>query len=252
MYKQVYANATKYETTFLPSVAVSVEEASRAIEAVYNDHPELFWVDTTYSYKYNSENKCVQIILSFNNTFNNIEEARTAFVKNANMIISNAQNLKSNYEKEKYVHDTIIALASYDVDESNNQSAYSALVTGKTVCAGYSRAFQYIMTNLGIPTYYIFGSAEGEHAWNIVKLDGEFYNVDLTWDDSEKLTYAFFNVPDVDFEKSHTRAKESTLLPRAEGQKYSGLEGKYTYKDKIDESKNDPIYWWQDESAEIP
>ena len=58
-------------------------------------------------------------------------------------------------EKEKYVHDTLIEMNKYDENEKLNQSAYSALVKGKTVCAGYSRAFMYIMNKLGIRTYYI-------------------------------------------------------------------------------------------------
>lgn len=237
VYRQVYANSISYETTFIPEVAVNIKEASKAIEAVYNDHPELFWVDTSYSYKYNSENKCVQIILNFNGTISDIENARYNFVSSANKIIEKANILSTDYEKEKYVHDSIISLASYDTSSNFNQSAYSALVTGKTVCAGYSRAFQYIMTNLGIPTYYVFGEAEGDHAWNIVKLDGDFYNVDVTWDDSDTLSYAFFNVPDSNFSKSHTRTKESIYLPSCTGSKYSELEGKYIYKDTKDDTK---------------
>ena len=47
------------------------------------------------------------------------------------------------------------------------------------MCAGYARAFQYIMTNLEIPTFYVTGYSNGEHAWNIVNLSDGCYNVDL-------------------------------------------------------------------------
>lgn len=256
VYKQVYANAIALETTFLPDEAVHVEEASRAIEAVYNDHPELFWVDTSYSYKYNSENKCVQIILSFNKTKENIDEARTNFFSVANSIIEKAKNFSTDYEKEKFVHDTLAAMISYDVNSPLNQSAYSALVNGSTVCAGYARAFQYIMTCLEIPTYYVFGYSDGEHAWNIVKLDGEFYNVDLTWDDGDNLSYAFFNQTDNVFAETHTRKKESVLLPDCTATKYSNLNDNiitYESPDYEDyQNENDNTFWWQDEEAEIP
>ena len=44
-----------------------------------------------------------------------------------------------------------------------NQTAYSALVNGSTVCAGYSKAFQLLMTKLGIPTYYVVGISKEEN-----------------------------------------------------------------------------------------
>ena len=69
-----------------------------------------------------------------------------------------------------YVHDRLISRISYSKAATMNQSAYSALVGGKTVCAGYARAFQYLMQKLGIPCYYCTGFAGENHAWNIIKL----------------------------------------------------------------------------------
>ena len=66
-----------------------------------------------------------------------------------------------------------------------------AIVNKKTVCAGYAKAFQLLLTKLNIPCYYIVGFAKEAHAWNIVKLDG-YYNVDLTWDDAKE-QYKYFN-----------------------------------------------------------
>ncbi len=105
-----------------------------------------------------------------------------------------------------------------------NQSAYSALVNGQTVCAGYARAFQYILQQLGIPCYYCTGFAGESHAWNIVMLDGEFYNVDTTWDDMGIGTYDYFNKTDKDYADNHIRQELSVYLPPCNGQAYRNLE----------------------------
>ena len=180
LYKQIYANIAAIEKEFKPVVKINKDGLSDVLEAVYNDHPELFWVNTSYSYKYLNEGEVAQITVNFNSTVKNLEEAKEQFNENVNNIITEANTYSSDFYKEKYVHDTLIKMNTYDENEKLNQSAYSAIVKGKTVCAGYSRAFQYIMNKLGIRTYYISGDSSGDHAWNIVELDNEYYNVDLT------------------------------------------------------------------------
>ena len=107
------------------------------------------------------------------------------------------------------------------INNKLNQSAYSALVNGKTVCAGYSRAFQYIMNKLNITTYYVTGKSQGEsHAWNIVKLGNGYYNIDLTWDDGKIITYNYFNKTDYEFSKTHERSEKSINLPSCNATTY--------------------------------
>ncbi len=224
LYKQVYANIKSLSTTFIPVTTIKIESASKVIEAVYNDHPEFFWLDNSYSYKYTTGGNCAQIILSFNETAADFSNAKSLFDESAKVIIDGALNLSTDYEKEKYVHDTLIELVTYDTSSNMNQSAYSALVGKSSVCAGYARAFQYIMITLGIPTYYVTGYAGGDHAWNIVLLGDEFYNVDVTWDDTEGYQYDYFNASDAIFSKTHTRVGLSTSLPKCLGTTYSGLE----------------------------
>ena len=102
-----------------------------------------------------------------------------------------------------------------------DQSAYSALVNGQSVCAGYARAFQYIMQQLGIPTYYCTGYSGENHAWNIVKLYNDYYNVDTTWDDTEPGTYNYFNKTDAEFNTTHIRRNLSINLPACTGTMYA-------------------------------
>ena len=252
LYAQIYANALALEQSFVPTQGVSVAEVVEVIEAVYGDHPELFYLDTSYGYVYLSEDNCVQITLRYNSLATDIDASKERFESAAEDIIKSAGSLSSDYDKEKYVHDTIAGMVTYDEGETLGQSAYSALVTGRSVCAGYSRAFQYIMTRLGIPTYFVSGTATNNHAWNMVKLDDEYYNVDLTWDDQDTgIIYNYFNVSDSSFSKSHTRMGLSLSLPECNGSKYAGLEktsnvkpddsDSTTTKPEIDEGTDDEI-----------
>ena len=237
LYKQVCANIESLKIKFIPTTDITIKEVNTVIEAVYNDHPEFFWLNTNYSYKYTEDKQCVQIILDYNETSKNIEKHKILFNETANDIIKEAYKLKSDYDKEKYVHNKIIELAEYDENSNMNQTAYSALITKKTVCAGYTRAFQYLMTKLEIPTYYVVGYANEDHAWNIVKLEDGYYNVDLTWNDQTSGTYNYFNMSDNIFSKTHTRTGMSIYLPKCNGTKYANLES-----NNINNNYNSNIY----------
>ena len=213
LYEQIYENSINMKTTFIPHIVCNKDEVNNAVISVFNDHPELFWLNTSYSYKYITTGTIVQITLSFNETANDIDSSIYLFNERANTIIEEASKLDSDYDKEKYVHDTIINNTIYDKDAHVNQSAYSAIVNGRSVCAGYARSFQYIMNKLGISTYYVTGSSNGEHAWNLVKIDNSYYNVDVTWDSSSRNKYTYFNISDNDISKTHTRKGLSIYLP---------------------------------------
>lgn len=237
LYGQIYENCINYKTTFVPNVNVNKDEFIQTIAAVYNDHPEIFWLNTNYSYKYLDNGKIVQIILSYNYLINDIDNAKNIFEKKINTIVNGANQLSTNYDKEKYVHDYLINNTSYDVNAKINQSAYSAIVNGRSVCAGYSRAFQYIMNLIGIPTYYVTGYSSGEHAWNIVKLDDGYYNVDVTWDDKNGISYSYFNLTDNDISSTHKRRGLSNYIAKCNATNYSV---NYTTPEQVEEI-NEPV-----------
>lgn len=215
IYKQFYANIVELEKNIVPRASLPIEDTTRVIESLYNDHPELYWLDTFFYYKYTDDNEVVEIILEYNETIDNFEDTKKVFDEQTEKIVSAAKNYETDYAKEKFVHNVLIKSIDYELNSSLNQSAYSALVNNSSVCAGYARAFQHIMIKLGIPTYLVTGEAEGNHAWNIVKIEDEFYNVDLTWDDNESGDiYAFFNIKDEDIKDSHKRSELSQQLPK--------------------------------------
>lgn len=149
--------------------------------------------------------------------------ASTEFYNITNNLLTQVEHLGTPYEKERRLHDILIGQIDYEKGADKNQSAYSALVTGKSVCAGYARAYQYLMQRLGITCYYCTGFAGTDHAWNIVALDDGFYNVDLTWDDTPGGEYDYFNKTDSDYADTHVRRDLSVNLPKCEGERYRNL-----------------------------
>lgn len=222
LYRQIFANANAFNGAFQPIEAVPVSEIKNAIMAVYNDHPELFWLNTAFVCKYDKDKICAELELEFSIPRDEFPKASAQFYNTVNSMLTQVENL-SNYEKELRTHDYLIDKIEYDKGAAMNQSAYSALVEGKSVCAGYARAFQYLMQRMGIPCYYCTGFAGEDHAWNIVALEDGYYNVDVTWDDTPGGEHDYFNKSDQDFESTHVRRDLSINLPKCEGQRYRSL-----------------------------
>lgn len=227
LYRQIYANAFAMQERFKPCVEVFSTNVGRVVEAVYMDNPVLFWVENSYGCKYGSDGRVLEISLQYNEASKKPDQSRQKFDEKAEEILRVARTLGSDYEKEKYVHDKLAAQISYSAEAPMNQSAYSALVNGKTVCAGYTRAFQYLMQQLGIPCFYCRGYSGENHAWNIVEIYGDYYNVDLTWDDAKPGNYDYFNKTDKDLQATHIRKGASINLPACGGTLYGNLETNY-------------------------
>ncbi|MBC2581216.1 transglutaminase domain-containing protein [Clostridium sp. DJ247] len=125
-----------------------------------------------------------------------------------------------DYEKEAALHDYIINNSKYDnrfytgnmPKESN--TAYGILIKGIGVCQGYAEAMDMLLKAVGIESILVIGDANDSknwisHAWNIVKIGGEYYHLDTTWDDpttrdgSNHLRHSYFNVTDEQISKNH-------------------------------------------------
>lgn len=223
LYRQIFANAAAMNAAFVPIEAVPVSQLKNVVMAVYNDHPELFWLNTIFTCKYDKNKICAELELEFNMTKEELATASSEFFNTTNNLLTQVEHLATPYEKERRLHDMLIERIEYEKGADKNQSAYSALVEGKSVCAGYARAYQYLMQRLGIPCYYCTGFAGTDHAWNIVALDDGYYNVDLTWDDTPGGEYDYFNKTDKEYAKTHVRRDLSVNLPKCEGERYRNL-----------------------------
>lgn len=117
-------------------------------------------------------------------------------------------------EKIKAVYDYVTKRVDYDYNGINNassHSAYAALSEKKAVCQGYSALIYRLMRECGIQNRIITGKSQNqEHAWNIVQLNGKWYNLDATWDsnfDGNDQKYMYFLKGTSEF-TDHTRDKE--------------------------------------------
>ena len=119
----------------------------------------------------------------------------------------------TGFEKELALHDWLMAHGKYDdlsrdnvahIGRPDNNNPYGMLVSGYGICLGFATAFQLLMDLAGIECITVVGAAydsTADHAWNMVRLDGEWYCVDVTWNNtyqdlghSGKTTHRYFNV----------------------------------------------------------
>ena len=130
------------------------------------------------------------------------------------------------WKKVKAIHDYLCENVTYDIENYTNncipQDSYGVLgaLKNKTaVCSGYALSFELLCETINIECEYVSGTnTKGSaHAWNQVKIDGKWYNIDVTWDDLDKqiitgLTYfyEYFLVDDESFYITHktTNAKQ--------------------------------------------
>ena len=133
----------------------------------------------------------------------------------------NIDSIDSTYERIKVLHDYIVNNVEYDVS-LNNENAYSAIKEGSSTCQGYSLLFYKLLAEAGIKSRYITGTGisskdTGPHGWNIVKIGGVWYNVDVTWDDpvyvnadrrNREISYEYFLKGSESFDDSHKRDKQ--------------------------------------------
>lgn len=133
----------------------------------------------------------------------------------------------TSIEKALAIHDYITYNVDYDYANyladtipSSSYTAEGALIGGKAVCAGYAFAFSLLAETAGFEVTYVGGSADNGsgkgyacHAWNEIKIDGVWYNVDTTWDDPtyenkpasdhSNNCYDYFLVSDATLGKNH-------------------------------------------------
>ena len=240
VYVQAVDTFSSGNTSFSPNRIISLDSADRIMHAVCKDQPQLFWLQESFQYEYRQHltgwEEVTVITADFNDLADNLEDNRSHLESQRDALIGDLYGLP-DWQQEKYVHDRLASMISYSSESDYNQTLYSALCQQETVCAGYARAFQYLMTSLGVPCYYCEGSALSSssadndwdsHAWNIVLLDGSYYNVDLTWDDTSLqstglISYAQYNRSDYDtsFSETHIRDKDCRFMPVCDGYAYS-------------------------------
>ena len=173
----------------------------------------------------------------------------------SNLLKSLDLSNKTDYQKVKAIYDYICSNVTYDHDNLNDKSyslkytAYAALINKTAVCQGYASLFYRLALDAGVDTRVISGEAGGPHAWNIVKLNGKYYNLDSTWD-AGRSTYAYFLKNTNDFD-DHVRDNDYQSNDFIE--EYPMWDESYTEIDcnKYGHNYDQPIYTWSSDNQTV-
>ena len=194
MYDRVLDGIINYEDEIMLDGA-SKDSIGKIINSISMDRPELFYVDWGMSYEYTSS--YVKLLPEY-------RYKREEAFSELNRIDSTAESLVKQvrgYSKRDaalMLHDVLakhIEYTNYDSITKDPYTIVGALKNKKCVCEGFARAYKYLCDKSGIPCFMVVGFGRNNigitesHAWNMVKLDGKCYHVDVTFDSRDKLDY---------------------------------------------------------------
>lgn len=159
------------------------DDAGKVYEYLLYDRPELFWCDGTSRMTIYEDYTEMSPGYTCTASEKDVRQAQIDAAVQQCMAGIGAD--VSDYEKIRYVYGYIVNTVDYDENAPDNQNIYSALALRRSVCAGYSRAAQYLLKNMGIQCIYVIGNiaGQGAHAWNIVQCGGKYYQMDTTFGD---------------------------------------------------------------------
>ncbi len=196
LYTKILEAATSLRTKVEVDDSVTDEMWVKVYGCMYMQEPQLFWLAS----KRVSKGKLwywevdPELIASMQKEIDST----------VGKILAQAEG-KSDYEKLKVFHDYIALNNNFVKEEGFNQTIYGGFAGGEIQCEGYAKSMQYLCDLSGIESMVVVGTNESgdSHAWNVVKVDGEWYNLDTTWDDpiltdvdTTNVRYRYFLVPD--------------------------------------------------------
>lgn len=195
---------------------ITAEQLDSVFSALLYDNPDLFFVGR----------KCTLITKPFSVRCSTeyimekdeYERCKAELEKVCADVMSSLSEPENEWQTELEIHDYIIENCEYKLVENdhNYSSAYGALVNGKAACEGYSKAAKLLLDMAGIENAVISGISKdekgvsGAHMWNAVKINGDYYYLDCTWDDPvnedgrDVKIYSYFNISDEMISATHS------------------------------------------------
>ena len=159
------------------------------VEVLRNNPYYGFYVDLSYNFAvYNISGYCSYFEVHYKDyEEGGIEKIQQDIDKATGEIIALLDEDMTDFEKVMTVHDYMVLNYEYDTAVIADPDAdvvrdVTIMLTKKGVCMGYSYAFKHVMNELGIECGYVVSEAMN-HEWNVVKIDGEWYHIDVTHDD---------------------------------------------------------------------
>ena len=214
--KQVYRAIVRSCEQFVFDVKlnrpVSEDSVFHAAAAVAFDDPEYYWVNSTYTYYRNGNDEVNEIEFESDGT----EQQKTEQLRRIAEEVKR-QLPEEPYEAYRYLFEYVIDATEYDeAAAESGQNLTSVFFDHRSVCAGYSKAFQYLCRQAGLSCVYVTGTAvtkngsASSHAWNLIEINNQNYWVDVTWGDpmfegyaTDLKNYNYFCVSDATIHAEH-------------------------------------------------
>ncbi len=173
------------------------------------------------------------------------DEVLTSAKKIVNSIITSSM---TELEKVTAIHDYLVKTVDYDKSKADIHTAKGALINKVAVCDGYAEGFAVLCYTAGVQAEMVFGTAIDStgnlepHAWNNVRIDGIWFNVDVTWDDpivngmvvkdGSNISYKYFLISDAKISKTHTADNSKKYACNSD--KYAEYATNLTWKALVD------------------
>ena len=207
LYHALYTGMTEKKQKIALPYEISGETYTKIYCLVEKQEPSLFYADSTY---YTAKKiRDAQII--YREDTGKIPSMESELESAVRMGVVSAAGATDDYTKALRIHDYIVNKCSYTLgdDQHYSSTAYGCLVQGEANCEGYAKAFMKLAAECGLKCILVTGvTDEGEnHAWNQICINGEWRNVDVTWDDIDVAgdkRRMYFLCGDDEFSRTHT------------------------------------------------
>jgi hypothetical protein len=207
------------ENLLLGDIKVTADDYQIVYNMILQYDPRFFFLgDEIRAAHYPNEQYLTAIMPGYNDEKSAIISASEKIETTAEQILSETTGL-GEFDKAVYFYDKIIERCRYELEGDEARTIYGAFINGAAQCQGLSKAYKYLCNKAGLECYLVNGyTASGDaHMWNIVRVNGNWYHIDLTKGDStsdfEKYNYCL--VDDAHIYKNYTRDHRSTELPAA-------------------------------------
>ena len=209
-YNNMLVAVQKHEKqTFLP--VLTETQISKVFQALCYDNPLLFCLENQFGWGRSGNRTFIEF--HYTDTVQECSEKAEKMERVLDEAMRQLHNRMDDFQKELVLHDWLAKRCEYSESGSASYTAYGALVNGKAVCEGYSKAMLLLLNRAGISGFLMTGRAvtngvAGGHMWNIVTINGENYHLDVTWNvpkSAERIIqHAYFNLTDEQISEDHS------------------------------------------------
>lgn len=185
LYKLLFDEINKHTKEIdVSALDVTKADVEKVFYTMDYDNPQLFWLASGCSVAFYGS-KVYDVMPMYSKTKSEAQKLLPQIEKAARKLIGEALEYDTDFERVLYIHDAIINSTKYTLTGGEHiRDVDGPLLKGKALCEGYAKTFAYLCQSIGIETFCVEGySDDVGHLWNMVKLDGKWYHVDVTYDD---------------------------------------------------------------------